>query len=320
MKAIALLSGGLDSILAAKTIQQQGIEVIGVHFKTAFGHDNKKNALPCVPAEKSGIPFKEADISADFLIILRHPHHGYGSHLNPCIDCKILMLKKSKEMMQGLGAGFVITGEVLGQRPMSQHRRALTIIEKESGLEGILLRPLSAKLLLPTLPEQEGWVDREKLFGLSGRTRRPQMNLAKTLGITDYSNPAGGCLLTDPEFAKRLKDLMTHGTLDMNNVGLLKIGRHFRFSPAAKLVVGRNEKENARLLEFVKEGDYLFMPKDIAGPTALGRGSFDEELIKVSCSIVCRYSDLASSASADILYRVFPSQEEKTLTRNRGHP
>jgi tRNA U34 2-thiouridine synthase MnmA/TrmU len=314
MKAIALLSGGLDSILAAKVIQQQGIEVIGAHFKTAFGHDNKKNALPCVPAEKAGIPFQEADISADFLTMLRHPHHGYGSHLNPCIDCKILMLKKSKEMMQGLGASFVITGEVLGQRPMSQHRRALAMIEKESGLEGILLRPLSAKLLLPTLPEQEGWVDRERLFGLSGRTRRPQMNLAKMLGITDYSNPAGGCLLTDPEFAKRLKDLMTHGTLDVNNVGLLKIGRHFRFSPAAKLVVGRNEKENTRLLEFAKVGDYLFMPKDIAGPTALGRGSFDDKLIRDSCGIVCRYSDLEPGASADILYRAFPSQEEKILT------
>jgi len=314
MKAIALLSGGLDSILAAKTIQQQGIEVIGVHFKTSFGHDNKKNSLPCVPAEKSGIPFKETDISADFLTMLRHPRHGYGSHLNPCIDCKILMLKKSKEMMQGLGARFVLTGEVLGQRPMSQHRRALAMIEKESGLEGILLRPLSAKLLPPTLPEQEGWVDRERLFGLSGRTRRPQMNLAKMLDITDYSNPAGGCLLTDPEFTKRLKDLMTHGTLDMNNIGLLKIGRHFRFSPGAKLVVGRNEKENMRLLEFAQKGDYLFMPKDIAGPTALGRGSFDEGLIKISCSIVCSYSDLESSASADIIYRIFPSQEEKLLT------
>jgi hypothetical protein len=224
------------------------------------------------------------------------------------------MLKRSKEMMPGLGAAFVVSGEVLGQRPMSQYRRALEMIEKESGLEGLVLRPLSAKLLQETIPEKEGWVSKDKLLDFSGRTRKPQIELAKRLDIKDYPCPAGGCLLTDPEFSKRLKELIKHRELNLDNVELLKIGRHFRLGPETKLVVGRNEEENEELANLAKENDYLFSPDEkIAGPTSLGRGKFDEDLIKLASSIASRYCDLNGHRDTEIIYRRLPLAEEKRV-------
>ncbi len=315
MKAIVLISGGLDSTLAARLIQEQGIEIIALNFKTAFCLcDKKKSGCGSQAkevADNLGIELKVINITDDFLQILKHPKHGYGANMNPCIDCRILMLRKAKEFMEHSGAKFMITGEVLGQRPMSQHKQALKIIEKESGLESLVLRPLSAKLLLETIPEKENWVDRQKLLNFSGRTRKPQIELAKNLNIQDYPCAAGGCLLTDPQFAKRVKDLITHDELNLNNVELLKIGRHFRFSKQAKLVVGRDEKENQRLADLIKDGDYLFMPLEIAGPTALGRGNFSQELIQLSCAITCGYSDLNGSIEAEIVYKKVPEKEEK---------
>jgi len=309
MKTIALISGGLDSTLAAKLIKEQGIEVIGLRFKIPF----------CPPRNKDfsntniGIDIREANINDDFLEMMKNPRYGYGSQMNPCIDCKILMLCKAKELMEQCGAKFIITGEVLGQRPMSQHKQALLTIAKRAGLEGLVLRPLSARLLLETIPEKEGWVKRDKLLSFSGRGRKQQIELARTFGIKEYAQPAGGCLLTDPGFSKRFKDLMTHEGLNQNNVELLKIGRHFRLSEKAKLVVGRNEKENARLANLAGENDYLFMPYEIAGPTALGRGEFSGELIKLSCSITCRYCDLNGDANTDIAYRRITEKENKML-------
>ncbi|TRZ50545.1 tRNA 4-thiouridine(8) synthase ThiI, partial [bacterium] len=223
MKTIALISGGLDSILAARLIKKQGFDVIPLHFKIPFCHRDKgissrENNLISFVKNNLGSDLKISDITSEFLKLLIKPEHGFGANLNPCIDCKIFMLTKAKEMMKELDAAFVITGEVLGQRPMSQHRQALELIEKKSGLEGLLLRPLSAKLLPETIPEKEGWVSRDKLLNFSGRSRKSQINLAQEFRMENYPNAAGGCLLTDPEFAGRLKELIAHRQLSLNNI------------------------------------------------------------------------------------------------------
>ncbi len=308
MKAIALISGGLDSILATKLIQSQGIEVTGLNFVTPFGkRDQKTN--PAI--FHLGIEIKTIDISKELLEIIKSPRYGFGSNLNPCIDCKILMLQKAKELRPKLDANFIITGEVLGQRPMSQNKQTLELIEKRSDLEGLLLRPLSAKLLKETIPEKEGWISRDKLLDFSGRSRRPQIALAEKLKIKDYPQPAGGCLLTDPEFSKRLKDLIKHEDLNADNVELLKLGRHFRLNPEAKLIVGRNEKENEKLLGLAKEKDYLFAPpEELSGPLALGKGKFAQNLIRLSCGIVSRYCDLNGKSEVDIIYHLKKDHKE----------
>jgi tRNA U34 2-thiouridine synthase MnmA/TrmU len=320
MKAIALISGVLDSLLAARVIQGQGIEVIPLYFKIPFCQD-RNNKLTHSPdnalqaARDLNLTLKVVDISEEFLGLLTKPKHGFGSLMNPCIDCKILMLIKAKGLLGEWGAQFVITGEVLGQRPMSQHKKALQIIEKESGLEGLVLRPLSAKLLPETTPEKSGWVKRDKLLSFSGRRRRPQMSLALEFMISEYANPAGGCLLTDPEFTRRLNDLMAHQELKIEDIELLKLGRHFRISEEAKLVVGRDELENLELTRLARAGDYLFMPtENMAGPTSLGRGKFSPELIGISCGITCRYCDLNGKSEAEIIYRKVPAEEDNILS------
>jgi len=308
MKTIALISGGLDSILAARFVKEQGLDVVGLRFKIPFCH-NKGINFPDI-----GIEVKEADICDDFLKMIQSPKYGFGSHMNPCIDCKILMLKKAGELMGQYNAKFIITGEVLGQRPMSQHKQALLTIAKRSGLEGLVLRPLCARLLPETIPEKEGWVKRERLLNFSGRSRKQQVALAKSFGIKEYAQPAGGCLLTDRMFSDRLKDLFAHEGLSRDNVELLKFGRHFRLNDTTKLVVGRDQKENEHLLNFARENDYLFMPgENLPGPTSLGRGIFSEELIKLSCSITSRYCDINGDTSADIAYKRFSEKENNVL-------
>jgi hypothetical protein len=225
------------------------------------------------------------------------------------------MLSKAGELMGEYGASFIITGEVLGQRPMSQHKQVLLTIATRAGLEGLVLRPLSAQLLPETIPEKEGWVKRDKLLSFNGRGRRQQIELAKTLGIQEYAQPAGGCLLTDAQFSKRLGDLIKFGPYDLHNVELLKTGRHFRLSAEAKLAVGRNERENREIEELAQEGDLLFFPPaEIAGPTSLGRGKFTEEEIKSFAGITARYCDLEGQQAIDITYRIFPNKEERILT------
>jgi len=317
MKAIALISGGLDSILAAQFIQEQGIDILPLHFRIPFCHRDKKASTKdaaSLTMDSLGVNLEVIDISKEFLDLLVEPKHGFGANLNPCIDCKILMLRRAKELMPRLDAAFIVTGEILGQRPMSQNRQALELIEKRAGLEGLVLRPLSARLLEQTWPEKEGWVKRENLLDFSGRGRRPQIELAKALGIREYAQPAGGCLLTDPQFAKRVKDLMNYGELNLNNVELLKIGRHFRLSSDAKLVVGRDEEENEQMEKLACENDYLFYPdQDLAGPTSLGRGAFNADLIRLSCQVTCRYCDLNGKTDAVIIYRKFPKKEDNIL-------
>jgi tRNA U34 2-thiouridine synthase MnmA/TrmU len=319
MKAIILLSGGLDSTLAAELMSREGLELLAVNFKTPFCLcDRHSSNLGCGSnarrvAEAIGIDLKIINATKDFLEVLKKPAHGYGANMNPCIDCRILFFRKSKELMNEVGASFIITGEVLGQRPMSQFRRQMDIIEREADLEGLVLRPLSAKLLTPTIPEKNGWVNRERMLDIAGRSRKPQMALAKDLGINDYPCAAGGCLLTDPEFANRVRDLIKHDELDMQNIDLLKAGRYFRLSPGAKLIVGRNESENKMLTMLAKEGDYLFGPATINGPIAVGKGSFTENLLEVACRIVSRYSDRDGEIYADISYRRLPDSEERII-------
>ena len=319
MKAIALISGGLDSLLAARLIQEQGIEVIPLYFKIPFCQGGKKNLSGKKEGLKerlavSGLKLEVVDISNEFLGLIINPRHGFGSHMNPCIDCKILMLNKARELLAGFRASFIVTGEVLGQRPMSQHRQALELIEKGSGLEGLLVRPLSAKLLGETIPEKEGWLVRAKLMDFNGRSRRPQIELAAALEIKDYPNAAGGCLLTDPEFSGRLKELIAHRELNVANLELLKFGRHFRLAPEAKLIVGRDERENNLIMDMAQEGNYLFQPsQDLAGPTSLGAGIFNEEIIKLACGIICRYCDLNGRRSTRISYRKIPEREDRSF-------
>lgn len=318
MKAIALISGGLDSTLAAKVIKDLGIELVALNTTSPFCLCNKRSTLGCFHnaskvAKDLGIKLIIVNLKEEFLEIVKHPQHGYGSNMNPCLDCRILLFKKARETMPKVGASFVISGEVLGQRPMSQHKQALKIIEKESGLEGLVVRPLSAKLLPETIPEKQGWVARDKLLNFNGRTRKPQIHLAKEFELKDYPCASGGCLLTDPQFAKKVKDLLSLGELNLSNVELLKVGRHFRLSANAKLVVGRDEKENERLINLTKDGDYLFMPAEIAGPTVLGRGTFNPELIELSGNIISRYCDLDGKVTAEIIYSKIPEPEKKAL-------
>ncbi len=317
MKAIALISGGLDSILAARIIKDQGINIIPVNFNTPFYQENqnkhKSRNLSNFVMACLGEKLKLMDINEEYLSLILNPEHGFGAHMNPCIDCKILMLIKARKLMPGLGAQFIVTGEVLGQRPMSQHRRALLAIEQKSDLKGLLLRPLSAGNLIPTIPENKGWVDRKGLMSISGRSRKAQINLAKELGIKDYPNASGGCLLTDRQFSIRLKDLMSHQELNLRNIKLLKSGRHFRIDRDTKLIVGRSEKENKYLEEAAQNDDYLFMPEErIAGPTCLGVGKFSASQIAISAAIACRYFDPCPEG-ARVVYRRIPGKDSSYL-------
>jgi len=266
-------------------------------------------------SEQLGIPLRIVNVTKDFLEVLKSPKHGYGSNINPCIDCRILMLKKARELMEELGAKFLITGEVLGQRPMSQRRDAMHIIEREAGVKGIVLRPLSARLLEPTIPETEGWVDREKLLSISGRGRKPQMELAQRYDIKDYPCPAGGCLLTDPAFSRRIRDLIDHDELVMEDIQLLNHGRFFRLSDKAKLVVGKNQHENEILESLSAAGDYLFYPAgDAAGASGLGRGDFSQDgLLRLAAGITARYFD-AAKISQQVAVSVKHGPDVQTLT------
>lgn len=318
MKAVALLSGGLDSTLATKLMQEQGIELLALNFKTPFCLCDGKSSKGCINhakavADNLGIDFKIINVTDDFLKILKKPKHGFGSGMNPCIDCRILKFRKAKEIMQETKASFIITGEVLGQRPMSQYKKALNLIDKESALEGFVLRPLSAKLLPETLPEKNGWVSRDKLLSYNGRTRKPQIALAKKFNIKDYPCPAGGCLLTDPGFARRLKDLLKYGNLDLNNIEFLKIGRHFRLNSEAKLIVGRDEKENMRLESLLQKDDFYFLPADdFVGPAAILRGGFENnELVELAVKIIVGHCD--NKEDVKIEYTQYPTQNKKTI-------
>jgi tRNA U34 2-thiouridine synthase MnmA/TrmU len=295
-RAVALYSGGLDSTLAIITILRQGIEVKAVTFMNHFGCDVSDRSScsknPFAAAEKFGFEVKMSHLSGKFMDIVKNPKFGHGKNMNPCVDCRILMLKEAREFMEMTGAGFIITGEVLGQRPMSQRRDSLNIIDREAGLKGLVLRPLSAKLLKPTLPEEEGIVNRELLYDFGGRTRKPQMALADEFGLTEYPAPAGGCLLTEPNYSHRLRELFEHDRdpsfLDLE---LLRVGRHFRLSPDCKVVVGRDKSENEALLKLADEKSPLMRVLGHGSPLTLVRGRTDAQTISMAAALCARYSD-----------------------------
>ncbi len=306
MKAIALISGGLDSTLAARLMQDLGIELVCLNTVSPFCLCNRPSSTGCMHgarkvAKDLNLKLISIDVGEEILKIVKNPRFGYGSNINPCIDCRILLLEKAKQAMQSQGASFIITGEVLGQRPMSQRLHNLKLIEAQAGLSGLVVRPLSAKVLSPTIPEIEGWIPRDKLLAINGRGRKDQFELARKFGINDFPCPSGGCLLTDPEFSKRLRDLMQYGEFGLNDILLLKIGRHFRLDKQTKLIVGRNQAENERLMNLVREDDYIFIPgEETAGPTALGRGIFKEELLKLSFDLTGSYCDSEGDSAIDI--------------------
>ena len=317
MKAIALLSGGLDSTLAAKIALGEGIELEALNFLTVFCTCTNKGET-CLASQKAvdalGIPLKVFNVSEEYLEVVKHPKHGYGSNMNPCIDCRIFMLKKAKAYMEGSGASFIVTGEVLGERPMSQRKDAMRLIEKEAGLEGFILRPLSAKLLPASIPEREGWVDRERLLCIQGRSRKPQIELAEHFGIHDYPCPAGGCLLTDPGFSRRMKDLILHTPdFSLNDVHLLKMGRHFRLSPKIKLVVGRDKEENQKIQTFAQGEDILLKLSCLPGPLSLLRGSADGVDIEKAASITVRYTKAKDSEKIEVTYKKIGEGQDHSL-------
>jgi tRNA U34 2-thiouridine synthase MnmA/TrmU len=317
-KGIGLVSGGLDSQLAVAVLKRQDIELAAVHFYNGFAPGVMRRLIyEGDPVEEHllqrkrrlslslGIDVDVVDITTEFLDVLVSPRHGYGANANPCIDCRILMLRKAKERMERDGADFIFTGEVLGQRPMSQHRRAMNIVERESGLEGRLVRPLSGKLLPPTIPEKEGKLSREYLLDIRGRSRRRQMELAVELGIGEYTQPAGGCTLTDEHYARRFKDLLEHNTapsLTIEEAVLLAVGRHFRLSPEVKIVVGREKAENL-FLERHGEGSWLLYTVDDPGPTVLVYGEPDHDQLETAAAVAARYSDAKHRKSVRVTAR-----------------
>lgn len=305
--AIALFSGGLDSILACRVIGRQGINVHALKFVTPFFEYDllgraKEYQLEIM--EKYEIDVTLIDISSEYLEMLKSPPHGYGKHFNPCIDCKIMMVSKAKALLKEFNASFLITGEVIGQRPMSQRRDTLRVIERDSGCnrtkdgkngnsaagEGILLRPLCARNMEPTKPELDGIVDREQLYGFSGRSRSDQMRLASEFGIHDYPTPAGGCVLTDPNLGRRIKKFYsTHKQIMVEDMKLITVGRQFWLPGGGWLVMGRDESENQKVLDCFTKSDMLLKLEDRPGPTAILRYMADKDDLKLAAGLVARY-------------------------------
>jgi len=317
-KAIALLSGGLDSTLALKIVLDLGFEVIALNMKTPFCTCDGKSGV-CYSSKFSqefGIKLVRIFGGEDYLEIVKNPKHGYGRNLNPCIDCRIYLFKKAKELMEKEGAVFIFTGEVLGERPMSQRLDAMKLIEKESGLKGKVLRPLSAKLLEPTLSEKEEIIDRSALLNLQGRSRKRQIQLAGDYQIKDYPCPAGGCLLTEENFARRLKDSFNHNEDTLRHISLLKIGRHFRLplqggskSNGAKLIVGRDQEENNLLLSLAQAEEVKFTVKEFKSALGVLLGEPLPEDLSLSARISARYCQERSLAS--LIIKTWTNSEDE---------
>jgi tRNA-specific 2-thiouridylase len=291
IKALALLSGGLDSTLATELILKQGIDVVALNFASPFCLCKKGGCGATEAAKQLGVPLKVVNVGEEYLKMVRKPKHGYGRNMNPCIDCRIFIVKKAKKVAKEIGASFIFTGEVLDERPMSQHFKAMKIIEEEAGLKGKILRPLSAKLLPETVIEKKGLVNRKKLLDIHGRSRKPQIKLAEEFNIKDYPCPAGGCLLTYKEYANKLRDLFKHKKrCSMADVALLKVGRHFRVGKN-KIIVGRNEVENKILTAKRAKNDYSFEVPDIGGPITVLQGAKTKKAIRAAAALTAFYSD-----------------------------
>ena len=291
VKAIGLLSGGLDSILATEMILKQGIEVTAFNVRSPFCLCKKDGCAAVDAAKQLNVPLKVVAAGNDYLRMLRKPKHGYGRNMNPCIDCRIFLMKKAKKYAKEIGADFIFTGEVLDERPMSQHYPAMMLIEKEGGVKGRILRPLSARLLPETAVEKKGLVDRSKLMNIQGRSRKPQFKLADEYGIKDYPCPAGGCLLTYEEYAKKIRDLFFYKKrVSMADIALLRMGRHFRLGKN-KIVVGRDEAENKLLVARKTRSEYYFELPDIVGPNTILQGPKTKRAVEMAAQLTAFYSD-----------------------------
>jgi tRNA-specific 2-thiouridylase len=318
-KAVALLSGGLDSNLAVRMMLEQGVDIEAVAIKTPFcDFDCGKGCGQRVRevADELGIKLKTVYFGEEYLRMLKNPKYGYGSGMNPCIDCRGMMYNAAKEHMKKTNADFVITGEVLFQRPMSQNNRALHIIEKETDMECKVLRPLSAKHLPPTDAEKTGLINRENMGDIKGRSRKEQLMLAKHFGISEPPNAAGGCLLTDPSFSKRVKDILDHcdDIPTLNDIELLKVGRHLRITHDAKFVVGRNKDENEVIKALLADGDVIMEVKDYVGPTCILRSkNYDDSLIIKCAAIAARYSDAPRDDLSKVSITVNGDKREITV-------
>ncbi|HEX2998956.1 MAG TPA: hypothetical protein VHR86_01790 [Armatimonadota bacterium] len=293
-KTILLLSGGLDSTRAGKMLLDMGIEVEGLNLTSPFCRCTP-SGLGCSAASKAasqlGITVKVIPSGNEYLEIVKHPRFGRGSGANACIDCRVHLFGHAARMMRETGADFITTGDVLDERPMSQRKKVMELIERQAGLEGYVLRPLSARHLAPTVAERTGLVDREKLLAIHGRRRLPQMALAEELGIGEYLCPAGGCLLTDPEYAVRFKELLDHDPgFGIRDANLLKLGRHLRLPSGAKVVIGRNEQENTSLRNFLTKGDVLIETVNVPGPSVLCRCPGGVEDIRVAMAAAAAYT------------------------------
>ena len=288
ISALVMMSGGLDSMLAVAVLKAQGIQVTGLSFETPFFNATKARAA----AALLGVPLMVEEFSQDLITIIEHPKNGFGGYINPCIDCHAAMIRRAGTILERDGFNFIATGEVLNQRPMSQTKRTLNIVAEDSGYGNRLLRPLSAKLLPETEVERLGWVDRNRLLDLNGRSRKPQQKLAEQYGITEYPPSAGGCKLTEPHFAGRMWDLRRNGQVkNLRAIELLKLGRHFRLSSTVKVIVGREAPENAQLETMAQPGEILLNVEVIPGPTVLITGTATEAHILEAARLCARFSD-----------------------------
>jgi tRNA U34 2-thiouridine synthase MnmA/TrmU len=310
VRALGLCSGGLDSMLAGLILRDQGVEVEWITFETPFFSSAKARKA----SRLTGIPLTVKSITSEYLEMLKNPPCGYGKYMNPCLDCHTMMFKLAGEIMKEKGFDFLFSGEVLGQRPMSQTKPSLRYVEKHSGYDGYILRPLSARRLPETIPERQGLVNREQLLDLAGRSRKPQIKLAKNFGIKEYSTPAGGCLLTDKGFSRRLKDFFDHQTTwTENELYLLKFGRHLRVNDNTKIIIGRTHDDNQNILTYHDpNADTIIEVIDYPGPiTLVPRGSSKEMLI-LAASICVGYSRAPGLAPVEV--SVTDPKDSQTIT------
>ncbi len=296
VRALGMCSGGLDSMLSGLVLRHQGIHVEWITFETPFFSADKARKA----STQTQIKLHVQDITDDYLVMLKNPPAGYGKNMNPCMDCHALMFQKAGVFMKANGFDFLFSGEVVGQRPMSQNANALRYVEKNSLYDGYILRPLCAQNMPETPMEKNGLVDRAQLLNFSGRSRKPQIALAKEFGITEYPSPAGGCLLTDPGYSRRLKDLMDHGAeLTPNALHLLKFGRHLRLNPEAKIIVGRTQKDNEQILAQVDPlKDAVLKVKGFPGPTVVLPGGSAKEILFLAGAICAGYSKASQETTA----------------------
>ena len=301
-KAITLLSGGLDSTLATKILLGQGIEIEAINFQTMFGccKDDARQV-----AHELGIKFTMLPVGMDYVELVKNPSYGVGKGINPCVDCRIYMFQLAKKLMEQIGASFVVSGEVLGQRPMSQRMDCFETIERDTGLEGLIVRPLSAKLLEPTIPEKEGVVDRHRLYDIQGRSRARLLELAKEYGIENPPSPSTGCALTEPEFAKKVRDLFKYEKdHERWHFEILKTGRHFRLNPETKVILGRDESENEYLAYLHPKGTAFLSPVNFSGPSALLIGPSSTKKLEEVGKLILSYTKHLPAETPQIQWEI----------------